>query len=226
MGYEWDFTVVLNNPHVFAEGLYATLKIFVVAIAIGLPLGLVMALARLSRFALVSVPVGLVIEFLRATPGLVLLFWVFFALPILIDVQIGPFAASVIMLSTQSAAFFAEVFRGGILSIERGQWEAARAIAMSPGQVMRRVVLPQAVKRMIPAFFERSIELLKGTALVSTVSYADLMFRANELVHQSYRPLEVYTAAALLYFLVIWAASIGARAVELRLARSGESGAR
>ena len=130
------------------------------------------------------------------------------------------------MLSTQSAAFFAEVFRGGILSIERGQWEAARAIAMSPGQVMRRVVLPQAVKRMIPALFERSIELLKGTALVSTVSYADLMFRANELVHQSYRPLEVYTAAALLYFLVIWAASIGARAVELRLARSGESGAR
>jgi polar amino acid transport system permease protein len=226
MGYDWDFTVVLNNPHVFAEGLYATLKVFVAAIAIGLPLGLVLALMRLSRFALLSAPVGVLIEVLRATPGLVLLFWVFFALPILLDVQIGPYAASVAMLATQSAAFFAEVFRGGILSVERGQWEAARAIAMSPGQVMRRVVLPQAVKRMIPAFFERAIELLKGTALVSTVSYADLMFRANELVHQSYRPLEVYTAAALLYFLVIWVASLGARGVELRLARSGESGAR
>lgn len=226
MGYEWDFTVVWANWRVFVEGLGATFRIFVLAILIGVPLGLAIALLRLSKLVVVSFPVSVLVEFLRATPPLVLLFWVFFALPILIGVQIGPFEASIITLSVASSAFFAEVFRGGIQSIERGQWEAGRALAMGYAQVMRRVVLPQAVKRMLPAFFERAIELLKGTTLVSTVSYADLLFRATDLVQQSFRPLEIYTAAAVIYFVVIYLGSQAAGWFERWMARSGESGAR
>ena len=112
-----------------------------------------------------------IVEFFRTTPPLVQLFWFFFALPILINVEMTPFVAAAITFSIQSSAFFAEVFRGGIVSIERGQWEAARAIGMNERQLMRRVVLPQSVRRMFPAFMERSIELMKTTTLVATICF-------------------------------------------------------
>ena len=115
------------------------------------------------------------------------------------------------------------MFRAGIVSIERGQWEGARALGMSYAQLLRRVVLPQAVKRMIPAFLERAIELMKTTTLVSTVAYADLLFEASDIAQKTFRPLEAFTAAALLYFVVILAASRIVQASERRLARSGES---
>jgi polar amino acid transport system permease protein len=134
-----------------------------------------------------------------------------------------PFMAAATTFSIQSAAFFAEVFRGGIASVERGQWEAARAIGMTRGQSLRRVVLPQAVKRMIPAFLERAIELMKTTTLVATISYADLLYAANEISQRSFRPLETFTVAALVYFVVITTASQAARRLERRLAVSGES---
>jgi polar amino acid transport system permease protein len=134
-----------------------------------------------------------------------------------------PYLAAVVTFSIQSAAFFGEVFRAGIQSIERGQWDAARAIGMSHRQTLRRIVLPQAVKRMLPAFMERSIELMKTTTLVATISYADLLFAANEVSQKTFRPLETYTVVALGYFAVIFLASVMARRIELVLARSGES---
>jgi len=167
-----------------------------------------------------------VIEVFRTTPPLVQLFWFFFALPILIKVEMTPYVASVLTFSIQSAAFFAEVFRGGIVSVERGQWEAGRALGMAPRQVMRRVVLPQAVKRMIPAFLERAIELMKTTTLVAIVSYADLLFQTNEVAQKTFRPLEVFTVTALIYFVVIFAASRLVYVLERRLALSGEGMAR
>jgi len=221
--YQWDFSPVWSNLDVLALGLANTLKVTGTALAFGIPLGLGLALARLSGSRGFAWPAGFVIEFFRTTPPLVQLFWFFFALPILINVEMTPFAASAATFSIQSAAFFAEVFRGGIVSIERGQWEAARAIGMSPAQSLRRIVLPQAVKRMIPAFLERAIELMKTTTLVATVSYADLLFQANDLAQKTFRPLEVFTAAALLYFGFIYAFSIAAHALERRLAVSGES---
>jgi len=134
-----------------------------------------------------------------------------------------PFLAACATFSIQSAAFFAEVFRAGIQSIERGQWDAARAIGMTHAQALGRIVLPQAVKRMIPAFMERAIELMKTTTLVATISYADLLFAANEVSQKTFRPLETYTVVALIYFLAIFLASQLARLLELRLAKSGES---
>lgn len=221
--YQWDFAPVLANSGMLAAGLVNTLKLTATALAFGVPLGLGLALLRLSRFRLLSLPAGFVVEFFRTTPPLVQLFWFFFALPILISVEMTPFVAAAMTFSIQSSAFFAEVFRAGIVSIDRGQSEAARALGMSGAQAMRRVVLPQAIKRMIPAFMERSIELMKTTTLVATVSYADLLFQANELAQKTFRPLEVFTVTALIYFVVIYAASLVVHRVERRLATSGET---
>jgi polar amino acid transport system permease protein len=221
--YTWDFTPVIANAPLLAQGLVNTLKVTGTALAFGIPLGLVLALLRLSPRKALAWPAGFVIEFFRTTPPLVQLFWFFFALPMILQVDMTPFAAAAITFSIQSSAFFAEVFRGGIVSIERGQWEAGRALGMTQAQAMRRVILPQAVKRMIPAFLERSIELMKTTTLVATVAYADLLFQANEVAQKTFRPLEVFTTVALVYFVVIFAASLVVHRVERRLAVSGET---
>lgn len=221
--YQWDFTPVLVNSGMLAAGLGNTLKLTVTALAFGVPLGLGLALLRLSRWRILSLPAGIVVEFFRTTPPLVQLFWFFFALPILIQVEMTPFMAAALTFSIQSAAFFAEVFRAGIVSIDSGQSDAARALGMTGAQSMRRIILPQAVKRMIPAFMERSIELMKTTTLVATVAYADLLFQANELAQKTFRPLEVFTVTALIYFVVIYFASLVVHRIERRLAVSGET---
>jgi len=220
---EWNFHAVLANSDLLLLGLLNTLKVTGLALLFGVPLGLALALLRLSTVRPLSGTAAFVIEFFRTTPPLVQLFWFFFALPILVDVRMTPFIAAIVTFSIQSSAFFAEIFRGGILSIDRGQWEGARAIGMSYRQSLQRVVLPQAIKRMIPAFMERSIELMKTTTLVSTVAYTDLMFQANDLAQKIFRPLEVYTVVAVMYFVLIFAFSQLSIVVEHRLARSGES---
>jgi polar amino acid transport system permease protein len=221
--YEWDFSAVFQNSGLLWQGLLGTLAITGTALAFGLPLGLGLALSRLAPSRWLAWPAGFVIEFFRTTPPLVQLFWFFFALPILVDIRMTPFLAAAITFSIQSSAFFAEVFRAGIVSIEKGQWEAARAIGMKRSQAMRRIILPQAIKRMIPAFTERAIELMKTTTLVATVSYADLLYQANELAQKTFRPIEIFTATALIYFVVIFGLSLCVQAVERRLAISGDN---
>ena len=135
--YRWDFTPVVAHADLLAAGLVNTLKLSATALAFGIPLGLVLALMRLARRRSLAIPAGFVIEFFRTTPPLVQLFWFFFALPILIHVEMTPFVAAALTFSIQSAAFFAEVFRAGIVSIERGQWEAAQAIGMDRAQALR-----------------------------------------------------------------------------------------
>ena len=223
MAYAWDFGVVIEGAPLLAAGLLNTLKVTGLALVFGVPLGLALALLRLYGAGLVRFAAGLVIEFFRATPPLVQLFWFFFALPILVNVEIDPFRAAVLTFSIQSSAFFAEVFRGGVASIERGQWEAAKAIGMTRSQTLGRIVLPQAVKRMIPAFLERAIELMKTTTLVAAISYTDLLYQANAIAQATFRPLEVFTAAAAIYFVVLTAFSQAVRLIERRLARTGET---
>lgn len=221
---QWDFSPIWANWELLALGFGNSLKVFAISLALGIPVGLLLALMRLSPLRLLSWPALVVIEVMRSTPPIVTLFWVFFAAPLILGLRIDSFSASVATLGIASAAFFAEVFRAGIVSVERGLIEASKAIAMTQAQAMRRVILPIAVKRMIPAFFERSVELLKGTTLVSTVAYADLMYEANALVQQTYRPLEIYSVVALFYFVFIYVASLIAGRVEVYMARSGEAG--
>ena len=222
MAYEWNFAPVLENSGLLLAGFANTLRLTGAALVCGLPVGLALALGRLSGKRLLALPAGAVIEVFRTTPPLVQLFWFYFGLPILVRVEMTPFLAAALTFTLQSGAFFAEIFRAGIVSVEKGQWEAAGAIGMTRAQALRRVVLPQAVKRMFPAFMERSVELMKTTTLVATVSYADLLYQANELAQKTFRPLEVFTAVALVYFVAIGAVSALAHAVERRLAASGE----
>lgn len=223
MDYAWDFAIVFRDFDLLLLGLVNTLKVTLISIVCGVFLGLWLALLRLYGAWPIRIPVGIIIEFLRATPPIAQLFWFFFALPILFDVEMDPFRASILTFSLQSSAFFAEVFRGGVVSIGRGQWESAKAIGMNRNQTLRRIILPQAVKRMVPAFLERSIELMKTTTLVSTISYADLLYQANSIAQSTYRTLEVFTLAAALYFVVIFACSIGVRRVERYMSRTGET---
>lgn len=220
--HRWDFGPVWANADLLLLGLWHTLQVTGTALAFGVPLGLVLALARLSKRSLLRWPAGVVIEIFRTTPPLVQLFWFFFALPILVGVEMTPFAAASLTFAIQSAAFFAEAFRAGIVSVDRGQLEGARALGMTERQLMRRVVLPQAIKRMLPAFLERVIELMKTTTLVATISYADLLFQANEVAQKTFRPLEVFTVAALMYFVVIYSFSLVAGRLERRWLISGE----
>lgn len=219
---EWDFTAAFSNIDLLLLGLLNTLKVTGLALCLGIPLGLVLALTRLTHLRPLSLLAAFIIEFFRTTPPLVQLFWFFFAFPILFDINMTAFTAAIVTFSIQSSAFFAEIFRSGIQSIDHGQWEGAKAIGMTRQQSLKRVILPQAVKRMIPAFMERSIELLKTTTLVSTIAYTDLMYQANDLAQKTFRPLEVYSVVALIYFMLIFSVSQLSILIERRLARSGE----
>ena len=219
-GYTWDFSAVWQNLPMLLQGLLGSLQITALALLLGLLIGLLVVPLRMNAAPYLRVPAGIYINVFRSTPPLVQLFWFFYAFPILIGVQFRPFEAAVVTLSLQSGAFFAEIFRAGIQSIERGQWEAGKALGMPYLTLMRRIILPQAVKRMLLAFFERAIELFKTTTLVSTIAFADLLYQATVLTSQTFRPLEVYTAVAALYFIIITAASFGVRVWEGRLAQA------
>ncbi len=220
MDYQWDFAAVVRYLPLLLEGLVQTLRLSAAAIAGGLAVGLGLALMRLSGRRWLAWPAVAVIEFFRSTPPLVHLFWVFYALPVLAGVNLTPFAAAALALSVQSGAFFAEVYRAGIVSVERGQWEAGRALGMRPAALMRRIILPQALRRMVAPFVERAFELVKTTALAATLAYGELLYQAMVVVSRTYRPLEVYSIVAAIFFVVLFSASLAMRRVERRLCRS------
>lgn len=122
-----------------------------------------------------------------------------------------------IALSAQSGAFYAEVYRGAISSIHAGQWEGAKALGMPKSTALRRVILPQALRRMIPPFIERSFELIKSTSLASSLAYSELLYQAMQLNSQTYRPLEVYSLVAVMYFTLLLLISLFSQHIEKRL---------
>ena len=173
--YEWDFAFVLNYRGVLWEGFLGTLKIGFSSLGLGIVIGLLLALMRLSRLWVVRAPAIAIIEFFRATPVLVLLFWCYYALPIIISVAFDAYTAAIITLGFQTGAFMAEVYRAGIISIDRSQWEGGKALGMSLRQLMIRIILPQAIRRMVPPFLERSFELMKTTTQASVITYGELL---------------------------------------------------
>jgi len=221
MKYQWDFPAVWGHFDMLLVGLVGTLKLAAVAIVFGVVIGFAVALLRMSHRRALHVPATAFVEFYRNTPPIVHFFWFFYALPIVVGLSLEPFTAAALALSTQSGAFYAEVFRGGIVSIERSQWEGARALGMSYRAALRRVILPQALRRMVAPFVERSFELTKTTALASSLAYAELLYQAMQVNSITFRPMEVYTTVALMYFIVLFAASNLMRLVEARLARVG-----
>jgi polar amino acid transport system permease protein len=221
MGYQIDFGVVLNSYPVLARGLLVTIELWIPSITIGFLMGLLLALARLSRSRAVRYPARGYIELFRDTPVLIQLIWFFYAFPIIIGVQLTPYQAALLALALNTSAYSAEIFRGGIESIAKGQWEGAKALGMRPTAVLRRIVLPQVLKRMLPAFTNRAIEVAKMSSLASVLSVHELMYQGRLLSSTYYRPMEIFTVVALVYFFLIYPGSYLSLRLERRLAKSG-----
>ena len=219
MGYQWSFGFLWRYVWLFVTGVEITLAYTFGTILLGLTLGLMMGMARLSRSRLVNAPVVALTELFRCTPLLVQIVWFYYALPVLMGIQIPATVAAVAVLSLYTAAFYAEIFRGGIVSIEAGQWDAARALGLRWWPMMRRVVLPQAVRRMVPPFMNQSIIQLKNTSLVSTIAVPDLLYQGQLITADTYRPLETYTMVAVIYFLLLFPMTLLAQEYERRLAK-------
>ncbi|WP_422031927.1 amino acid ABC transporter permease [Reyranella sp.] len=200
----WDFASVLENTDALLVGAAGTLRIFAICLVLGLSLGLIVGLGRYSRNRWLHIPATIFVEFFRNTPVLVQILWFYFALPILLPFQISPLAAASLGISLNSAAFSAEIYRGGIQSIETGQWDGARALGMRWGQAMRRIILPQALKRMLPALTNRAIEIFKMSTLASAVAYVELLQQGKLIASLNYNPIEAYTAVAVIFFVFLW----------------------
>ncbi len=219
MGYDWSFAFLWRYRGLFLTGVEITLAYTAGTIILGLLLGLLIGIARLSKLRLINWPLIAFIEAFRCTPILVQIVWFYYALPVITGWQIPAVAAATMVLTFYTAAFYAEIFRAGIVSIEQGQWDAARALGLRRWPLMRRVILPQAVKRMIPPFMNQSIIQLKNTSLVSTIAVPDLLYQGQLVTADTYRPLEVYTVVALLYFVLLFPATVFAQWYERRLAK-------
>jgi polar amino acid transport system permease protein len=218
MGYEWNFGFLWRYEWLFLTGTAVTLAYTFGTIALGLLLGLLLGLVRLSRSKLVNAPVVAFIEVFRCTPLLVLIVWFYYALPVLLAIELPASVAAVAVLSLYTGAFYAEIFRAGIISIERGQWDAARALGLRRWPMMRLVVLPQAIRRMVPPFMNQSIIQLKNTSLVSTIAVPDLLYQGQLITADTYRPLETYTMVAVIYFVLLFPMTRWVQRYEQRLA--------
>ena len=152
----------------------------------------------------------------RCTPLLIQIVWFYYALPVVIGVNLPAWLAAGLGLTLYMGAFSAEIFRAGIMSIDKGQWHAARALGMLPGAMMRRIILPQATRRMLPPFVNQSVLQLKNTSLLSVVAVPDLMYTGTLLVSETFRPLEVYTSLAALYFVILYPLQKLAKLLEQR----------
>ena len=217
--YTWRFDAVWGYRDLFLTGTAVTVGLTIAVVLLGLVVGLIAGLAQLSRSPALRWLSWLYIEMFRLTPLLVLLLWFYYALPMLTGIKIDALTAAVVTLSLYGGSFYAEVIRGGIVSIETGQSEAGLALGMTPGKVMRRIVLPQAIKRMIPPLMNQSIIQFKNTSLVSVISVADLTYMASIVNGQTYRPLESYTVVAVLYFVILFPMMKFADYIEHRMRR-------
>ena len=206
-----------RNLMFLIDGLYYTIALSVTAILISVVLGLLIALPGLARARPSRIINRVYVELVRAVPILVLILWVYYGLPQVADIAISMFWAGVLALAISDSAFQAEIFRAGIQSIDRGQHEAAHSISLSYVDKMRFVILPQAIKRILPALGNQLVYMLKMSSLVSVIGMQELTRRANELVVTEYRPLEIYTVLVLEYLLVILIVSAGVRRLERRL---------
>ena len=206
-----------RNLMFLIDGLYYTIALSVTAILISVVVGLLIALPGLARARPPRIINRVYVELVRAVPILVLILWVYYGLPQVADIAISMFWAGVLALAISDSAFQAEIFRAGIQSIDRGQHEAAHSISLSYVDKMRFVILPQAIKRILPALGNQLVYMLKMSSLVSVIGMQELTRRANELVVTEYRPLEIYTVLVLEYLALILLVSAGVRWVERRM---------
>ncbi|MBV9687938.1 MAG: amino acid ABC transporter permease [Alphaproteobacteria bacterium] len=211
--------MVLADTDRWWHAIGITLLYSVATVAGGIVIGVFCGLALLSPKRWLTLPLEAYVEIFRCTPLLIQIVWFYYALPILLNFPLPAWLAAGLGLTLYMGAFCTEIFRAGVMSIGRGQWQAGRAVGMTYAQLMRRIVLPQAVRRMIPPLVNQSITQLKNTALLYVVAVPDLMYTSSIITAETYRPLEVYTSAAAIYFIMLYPLTLFAKRLETRVDR-------
>jgi His/Glu/Gln/Arg/opine family amino acid ABC transporter permease subunit len=224
--YQWGWEIInpsyvdgLTNLKFLISGITITIYISVISIILAMIIGLFVALPSLSNNKFLSYFNIAYVEIVRAIPLLVLILWIYYGLPIMTGISFSPFVSGIIALTISESAFQAEIFRAGINSINKGQYEVASSLGMNFWKKMRLVILPQAIKVVLPALGNQFVYVLKMSSLVSIIGIADLTRKANELVVTTYRPLEIYTFLILEYLILILIVSYFVRKLEKKLER-------
>lgn len=198
-----DTDLIFRILPAFIAAAWTTVEISLVSLAIGLAVASLLTAARLSRLTFLRVLGTAYVSLFRGTPALIQIFLLYFGGP-QIGLQLEPFAAGAIALGLNIGAYMAESMRGGILSVDRGQTEAARSLGFSRGQSMRWIVLPQAARLMIRPLGVNAVALVKGTALVATISVVELTYTAQRFIGSTYKPFEIFAVTAVLYMIMVY----------------------
>jgi polar amino acid transport system permease protein len=217
MPYVPDFGPVIRVWDALLLSLRFTFLLAILAIGLGSFIGLFIALARLSKFRVLRAAAGLYINFFRGIPQMVYLVWLYFGIAMVTGIDFEPVLAAGICLATQYAAYLAEIFRSGIEAIGKGQTEAAISMGLTPARTYRYVVLPQALRIVIPPMGNMWVGAIKDSALVSYLGVMELTRTAMLQSNITWRPFEFYTTTALIYVLIVWLSSKAVRGMERRL---------
>lgn len=222
---KFDFDVIGSAlPYLFQTGMTFTLTLTALAAVMGLALGTMLAMMRLSRFRILSVPAGIYVNVMRSIPLLLVIFWFYFLMPYIAawivgsptPLRVGAFNSAVITFTLFEAAYFCEIMRAGIQSIARGQVSASMALGLTSWQGMRYVVLPQAFRNMVPALLARVIILFQDTSLVYVLSLTDFLGAAAKIGQRDGRLVELYLFVAVVYFIICFTASRLVKRLEKR----------
>ena len=212
-----------TNLKFLLSGMSVTIYISLISIIISMILGFIVAIPSLAKNKFLTyINIGYV-EIVRAIPLLVLILWIYYGLPIMTGLSFSPFVSGIIALAISESAFQAEIFRAGINSIKKSQWEAGSSLGLTFYKRLRLVILPQAIKNILPALGNQFVYVLKMSSLVSIIGIADLTRKANELVVSTYRPLEIYTFLILEYLILILIVSFFVRKLEKKLKQDGNN---
>jgi len=198
-----DIALIGRIIPVFVQAAWTTVELSLIALAIGLGVAALIAGLRLSHVAILRFLGAAYVSVFRGTPALIQIFLLYFGGP-QVGIQLEPFAAGAIALGLNIAAYMAESIRGGVLSVDRGQMEAARSLGFGEGQSMRWIVLPQAAKLMIRPLGVNAVALVKGTALVATISVVELTYTAQRFIGSTYKPFEIFAVTAVLYMIMVY----------------------
>jgi polar amino acid transport system permease protein len=201
---EFDFSPLIDSWRFLLDGLGVTLLLSIVTVVCSLVAGSLIALLRIYGPAWLRVALTFYIDTMRAIPVLVVLVWIYFALPIATGLNLPSFWAAAFALSVHIAAYVAEIVRAGIESVRSGQIRAGLALGMSRAQVVQKIILPQALIRMLPAFGSIISITIKDTAIASVIAVPELMKRSETVAGQSFRPIEIFTVAMIVYFLILF----------------------
>jgi polar amino acid transport system permease protein len=198
----FDVDLIVRSFPLLLMGAGVTVQITALSVGFGLLIGMFVGIARLAKLTPLRLAAAVYVDFIRGTPLLVQIFIIYFALPIILGTRIDPFVAAITACSINSGAYVAEIFRGGIQSIDKGQMEAGRSLGMSWGQTMRYVILPQAFKRIIPPLGNEFIAMLKDSSLVSVIGFEELTRRGQLIIARTYGSFEIWMAVAFIYLIM------------------------